>query len=178
MITAFSQLNLGSVEHVWVEYHVAESSPVLQICSLWRISKVNKNNFKKSDAVVVQTCKLCDRIIKRPPKSHETLPLRGREGVVNTDDNNKCCHLSIPICQIKRIWRKTEVNSLKGVTQNILKTHLQKTFLRHFYLNLFVVEVKVLDKSHLEICWIPSKSKENSNKKLGVNWFFVSLISG
>jgi hypothetical protein len=24
MITPFSQLNLGSVEHVWVEYHVAE----------------------------------------------------------------------------------------------------------------------------------------------------------
>jgi hypothetical protein len=25
MITPFSQLNLGSVEHAWVEYHVAES---------------------------------------------------------------------------------------------------------------------------------------------------------
>jgi hypothetical protein len=26
MIAPFSQLNLGSVEHVWVEYHVAESN--------------------------------------------------------------------------------------------------------------------------------------------------------
>jgi hypothetical protein len=43
MTTLFSQLNLSSIEHVWIEYHVGESlmlhSVIFNIYSVVRISK-------------------------------------------------------------------------------------------------------------------------------------------